>query len=80
MFRPNQKTHPATAMDSSFISIDKISEELAVIQIRRFAMTLQIVDQYLEEKQPRWLKTGVGIRIDGKARDKLYRIGKCNGR
>ena len=56
----------------SYITIDKISEELAVSN-KTIRNDLQIVDQYLEENNLKLIKkTGVGIRIDGKVRDKLH--------
>ena len=56
----------------SYITIDKISEELAVSN-KTIRNDLQIVDQYLEENNLKLIKkTGVGIRIDA-------RIGKCTG-
>ena len=56
----------------SYITIDKISEELAVSN-KTIRNDLQIVDQYLEENHLRLIKkTGVGIRIEGSVNDKLH--------
>mgnify|MGYP001362212453 CR=1 FL=1 len=54
----------------SYITIDKISEELAVSN-KTIRNDLQIVDQYLEENNLKLIKkTGVG---------QAARIGKCTG-
>ena len=58
----------------SYITIDKISEELAVSN-KTIRNDLQIVDQYLEENNLKLIKkTGVGIRIYGKVRDNACRL------